>query len=132
MHERLAQDAIAGQVWKGELVVRVNYEDGTDGTHYYYWKQTPTEKLVAIKLIKSDSAWEREDYPRCSEKPIQEIAAMQYLEKRIAQMDEHDHGDVFVDPISSIEDTWNRKMRLLPWMCCLIFAKYHGAQKWLI
>ena len=110
---------------------RCEYEDGTDGTHYYL-KQTPTEKLFAIKLIKSDSAWEREDYPRCSERPIQEIAAMQYLEKRIAQMDEHDHGDVFVDPISSIEDTWNRKMRLLPWMCCLIFAKYHGAQKWLI
>jgi serine/threonine protein kinase len=69
--------------------------------------------LVAIKLIKSDSAWEREDYPHCSERPIQEIAAMQYLEKRIAQMDEHDHGEVCVDPISSIEDTWNRKMRII-------------------
>lgn len=109
LYERLSQDAIAGQVWKGELVERVNYEDGT----HYYWKQTPTEKLVAIKLIKSDSAWEREDYPHCSERPIQEIAAMQYLEKRIAQMDEHDHGEVCVDPISSIEDTWNRKMRII-------------------
>jgi len=109
LYEKLAHDVIAGQVWKGELVERVTYYK--DGTTHYDWKQTPTEKLVAIKLIESHRAWEREN-DTCSERPIQEIAAMQYLEKRIAQMDEHDQGEVFVDPIS-IEDTWNRHMRII-------------------
>ena len=98
---------IAGEVWQGELVERVLNENGTTK----YWKETSTKKLVAIKIITSATAWELEEQ-YSPERPLQEIAAMQYLERFISQTEDEEEGRGNTLDDFSLEEKWEKNMRM--------------------
>jgi serine/threonine protein kinase len=74
--QRDLKEAIYGKVWQAEILDRIPTSDGS-----VKWKKT--SELVAIKIMDIHKIMELDR--TCPERPIQEISAMQHLQRFIAQ-----------------------------------------------
>lgn len=74
--------AIYGAVYRGLLLKRTSTSDGS-----VQW--TTTDKRVAIKRLDYDRVMRDESEGKSSERPMEEIKIMQYLQRHIASVGDH-------------------------------------------
>mmetsp|Transcript_470 Transcript_470/g.700 ORF Transcript_470/g.700 Transcript_470/m.700 type:complete len:300 (-) Transcript_470:31-930(-) len=74
--QRDLKQAIYGKVWQAEILDRIPTSDGS-----VKWKKT--SELVAIKIMDIHKIMELDGI--CLERPLQEVGAMQHLQRFIAQ-----------------------------------------------
>lgn len=74
--QRELREAIYGSVWQGQILERIPSNDGS-----LRWKATAQK--VAVKIMDFQKVMEQDSHS--AERPLQEIAAMQHLQRFIAQ-----------------------------------------------